>query len=105
MFAKVDLSKTVEYELPIKYSKTPMAIRRAVREQYVKKQNGRCFYCNNKLDVDPPKPIMKLKIDWGLFPEGFLNNPVHLHHDHDTDLTVGVTHAYCNAVLWQYHNE
>ena len=32
-------------------------------------------------------------------------HPIHLHHDHDTDLTIGAVHAYCNAILWEYHNE
>jgi hypothetical protein len=31
-----------------------------------------------------------------------LKSPIHLQHDHDTGLTEGAVHAYCNAVLWQY---
>jgi hypothetical protein len=41
-------------------------------------------------------------INWKLFPENFLMYPVHLQHDHNTNLTEGAVHAYCNAVLWQY---
>jgi hypothetical protein len=40
-----------------------------------------------------------------LFPELFLKYPVHLHHSHVTGLTIGAVHAYCNAVLWVYHDE
>jgi hypothetical protein len=40
-----------------------------------------------------------------LFPKNFLKWPVHLHHSHDTGMTIGAVHSYCNAVLWQYHNE
>ena len=32
----------------------------------------------------------------------FFKWPVHLHHCHDTGMTTGAVHCYCNAVLWQY---
>jgi hypothetical protein len=38
-----------------------------------------------------------------LFPPNFLKYPVHLQHNHDTDMTEGAVHARCNAVMWQYH--
>jgi len=30
---------------------------------------------------------------------------MHLHHNHETDMTEGAVHAYCNAVLWQYEGK
>jgi len=39
------------------------------------------------------------------FPKGMFNYPIHLHHCRKTDLSIGAVHAYCNAVLWEYHNE
>jgi hypothetical protein len=40
-----------------------------------------------------------------LFPKGFLNAPVHLHHSHVTNMTLGAVHGYCNGYLWQYLGE
>ena len=31
-----------------------------------------------------------------------LAHPIHLQHNHSTDMTEGAVHAYCNCVLWQY---
>lgn len=93
-----------EFTLPVLYSKTSSANRRLVREQYVKDQHGLCYWCNCVLTEQPPKDILDMKINWRLFPTGFLNAPIHLQHNHDTDLTEGAVHAYCNAVMWQYHN-
>ena len=92
-------------KLPVMYDEINARERKAVREQYIKEQNGRCMFCNNKLTEDPPEPIKKSWIDWGLFPTGFLKSPVHLQHNHDTGMTEGAVHNYCNAVLWQYHGE
>jgi len=44
-----------------------------------------------------------MDINLKLFPPGFLKNPVHLQHNHDSDLTEGAVHAKCNGVMWQYH--
>jgi len=58
------------------------------------------------LRYGPPEFLsLEKRIDWDLFPPGFLKNPVHLHHNHDTGMTIGAVHAYCNAVLWQYYGE
>ena len=73
-----------------------------VREQYEADQNGDCFHCGVPLYEDPPGWVVSKRIDWSMFPKGFLNHPVHLHHDHNTGLTEGAVHAYCNAVMWQY---
>ena len=36
------------------------------------------------------------------FPQNFLQYPIHLQHNHDTGMTEGAVHNYCNAVMWQY---
>lgn len=84
------------------YSKLTPQQRREVREQYIKEQKGKCFYCLQSLSEEAPKDITKRKINWDLFPPNFLKYLVHLQHDHDTDLTEGAVHNYCNAVMWQY---
>lgn len=90
-------------ELPVHYSKLNWKTRRAAREQYIKEQNNKCMFCNELLTERPPSPITDMKIDWSLFPPKFLDHPIHLQHDHNTDLTEGAVHAYCNAVMWQYY--
>lgn len=93
----------MNYKLPVLYSKADAQQRREVREQYVKQQNGLCYWCKSPLDRKPPEEITRKKINWKLFPPNFLRYPVHLQHDHRSDLTEGAVHAYCNAVMWQYH--
>lgn len=90
-------------ELPILYNKATAAKRREARNQYIENQKGLCFWCRCSLEEDPPKEITSKSINWDYFPEGFLDNPIHLQHDHYTGLTEGAVHAYCNAVMWQYH--
>lgn len=90
------------YKLPVLYSRLEQRERRAVREQYVQQQNNLCWHCGEPLDKPPPQHIKDKRIDWRLFPRGFTKHPVHLQHDHFTDLTEGAVHALCNAVLWQY---
>lgn len=89
-------------ELPVDYTKLTPQQRREVRMEYIKEQNNLCMYCNETLDEKPPERITSKQINWKLFPENFLMYPVHLQHDHNTNLTEGAVHAYCNAVLWQY---
>ncbi len=91
--------------LPINYDSAGNIKRKKAREQYVKEQKGKCWYCSNQLDGDPTKPVMTSSINHSLFPKGFFNNPVHLHHNHKTGMTIGAVHARCNAYLWQYHGE
>ena len=62
-------------------------------------------YDNEDLHSEPPEWITNQHIIWEAFPPGFLNHPIHLQHDHDTGLTEGAVHSYCNAVLWQYHGK
>lgn len=92
-------------DIPAHYPSLEWNERRAVRSAYIERQNGSCAYCKSPLGSEPPKRIRRKPIDWGKFPPGFLRHPVHLHHCHDTGMTVGAVHSYCNAVLWQYHGE
>ncbi len=91
------------YNLPVDYDKLPQRERRAVREQYIKQQDNLCMFCGEDLFDEPPERVTEQYINWDFFPRGFLNAPIHLQHDHGTGLTEGAIHAYCNAVLWQYH--
>ena len=49
-------------------------------------------------------PVDYTKINWKLFPKFFLVHPIHLQHNHETNMTEGAVHAYCNAVMWQYES-
>ncbi len=91
-------------KLPTDYSKLTWQERKAVREEYVKIQDGKCYFCKAVLSKPTPKKITKKQIDWSLFPENFLQYPIHLQHNHDTGMTEGAVHNFCNAVMWQYHN-
>jgi hypothetical protein len=79
--------------------------KRAVREEYIKLQNGKCYYCGEPLDKRASSNIRCQAIDVKLFPKGFFNYPIHLHHNHNTGMTIGAVHCYCNAVMWQYDDE
>ena len=92
----------MSFKLPVHYSKLHWTERKFVRQQYIKEQEHKCFYCGCSLYEEPPKWVTNKKINWGLFPKNFLKYPIHLQHNHDTDLTEGAVHAYCNAVMWQY---
>lgn len=91
-----------EKPLPALYDKLTSIERGAVRQQYSRLQNWSCFFCGTSLWHDAPQELRDLPIDWDLFPEQFLKYPVHLQHDHNTGLTEGSVHAYCNAFMWQY---
>ena len=93
----------MQYKLPILYSQATSKERRLVREQYVTEQDGLCYWCKSPLHSKPTADITSKKINWELFPPFFLKHPIHLQHDHASDLTEGAVHAYCNAVMWQYH--
>lgn len=92
-------------KLPVNYNKLTSRSRKAIREQYVQLQEGICCHCGCSLSGEASKKVMGLKVNKGLFPRGFFNWPIHLHHDHTTGMTIGAIHCYCNAVLWQYHGE
>jgi hypothetical protein len=90
------------YELPTDYTKLTPKQRREVRLQYINEQKNLCYYCGESLNSDAPKRITSKPINWNYFPPNFLQHPIHLQHNHYTNMTEGAVHSYCNAVLWQY---
>ena len=90
---------------PLNYNMLTPTKRATVREQYIAEQDGKCFYCVNGLDEESSKVVRDFDVDPSLFPPGFLNHPIHLQHNHETGMTEGAVHAYCNAVLCQYHGK
>lgn len=91
--------------LPANYEEMDWIERKKVREQYVIIQGGKCQFCGAQLDGQPSAKVRAKKVNSALFPRSFFKHPVHLHHDHNTGLTIGAVHNHCNAVLWQYHGE
>lgn len=89
-------------KLPVKYDDINHKQRRLVRLEYEKTQNELCWFCNTKLS-DKSSDIRTVQSS--LFPSGFFKYPIHLHHDHNTGLTIGAVHNKCNAILWQYYNQ
>lgn len=102
-----DIAKTSEdkFTLPIDYTKLNPRQRVEVRKQYIKLQKNKCTYCGGNLNEIPNIDIDRFPIDLTLFPPNFLGHPIHLHHNHDTNMTEGAVHSYCNAVLWQYEGK
>lgn len=99
-FSKMDTPQT--WHLPVKYKELSKSEKFEVRNQYRRQQDDLCAYCGEPLS-EPCAPKIKAKrLDLRRFPPGFLDHPVHLHHDHDTGLTLGAVHAYCNGVSFQY---
>ena len=92
-------------ELPVDYGSLSPTERRAVREEYIRLQGGKCHHCGAPLDGEASEEMRGLRIDRSLFPEGFFKYPVHLHHSHEDGMTIGAVHNRCNAILWQYHGE
>lgn len=93
------------YNLPVDYDKLNRDERMAVRDLYVLVQNGKCYFCEHELNGPPGPKAADRNVNFRLFPDGFFTRPVHLHHNHDTGLTIGAVHARCNAVLWQHYGE
>ena len=91
-----------EMDLPKDYTKLNTKTRKEVREEYIKRQENKCMFCHTSLDENPDSSITNKKINWKLFPIGFMKNPIHLQHCHKSGLTEGAVHAYCNAVMWCY---
>ncbi len=92
-------------KLPLNYDNLTYPQRKSVREEYIKQQDGNCYFCKDSLKGEPAKKVSDKTITEGLFPPSFFKWPVHLHHSHDTGMTIGAVHCYCNAVLWEYHHE
>ena len=92
-----------------RYVSEPSALsaseRRKERKRLTKVQNGKCWLCGASLRQKPTIAIRRLPLNKGLFPKGFFSHPVHLHHDHTTGKSVGVVHALCNGVLWEYFGQ
>lgn len=99
------LETVMAIALPARYSQLTPRGRAAARAQYAVLQLGLCCHCQAPLDGPPAPEILAKPINWNLFPPDFTKWPLHLHHSHETGLTIGVVHAYCNADLWQYHGE
>ena len=91
--------------LPINYDDAQWAVRKQAREQYVYAQEGLCWLCKEPLDGQPSDKILKFKINRKLFPKRMFDNPIHLHHNRVSGLTIGAVHAICNAYLWQHKGE
>jgi hypothetical protein len=91
--------------LPTRYAGLSPAMRRLIRAEYAQRQEGKCLHCAWPLEGPPSAEVRAKPINWNLFPPNFTKWPLHLHHDHRTGLTIGTVHAYCNAVMWQYHGE
>lgn len=89
-------------KLPVDYTKLTPFQRKQVREEYIKLQNNKCYYCGEDLNKKAPDRITNKPINWSLFPPNFLKYPIHLQHDHYNNMTEGAVHNYCNAVMWQY---
>lgn len=92
-------------ELPVKYDELNRRQKRLVKELYIEQQKGLCCFCKCPLDGNPSDEVMNRHISEKWFPKGFFENPVHLHHNHNTGLTIGAVHCRCNAYLWQYLGE
>lgn len=100
-----DLVKTKPDQFPnppYEYTKLSQRERAILRGEYVVRQKGLCWFCKEPLDEVPSEQVRRKKLNLNMFPQGFLRHPVHLHHDHATDLTIGAVHAECNGYLWQY---
>ena len=91
--------------LPAMYAAMSPRERRAARQQYSAMQGGLCHHCKAPLSGPPAAHVARLRVKRSLFPPSFFQHPVHLHHSHETGLTIGAVHNHCNAVLWQYHGE
>lgn len=95
----------MKMRLPINYNTATWKERKSARNEYIHLQREMCFHCGASLRESPSKEIMNAVINWKLFPKGFMNYPIHLHHNHNTGLTIGAVHARCNAYLWQFKGE
>ena len=92
-------------DLPINYTKATWQERRDARNQYVELQDNLCWFCGCFLTGKPSQEVQDAYLNMRLFPKGFLDYPVHLHHDHTTHMTIGAVHSKCNGYLWQYLGE
>ena len=92
----------MDVSLPTLYNELSWQERKAVREEYVREQDDRCWYCKGFLCEEPIKEVRERPVNLRLFPPGFFDHLIHLHHDKRTGLTIGAVHALCNAVSFQH---
>jgi hypothetical protein len=104
--AKLDFTavKVRAIRLPALYDKLTPAERVQVRDQYVERQKGLCWYCKAPLEGSHILEVDK-KVLVREYPPDFFKYRVHLHHNHVTGKTLGAVHNRCNAVLFEYHGE
>jgi hypothetical protein len=95
---------SVDVTLPAIYDALTPEQRRWARGEYARLQGGLCCHCRAPLS-GPPSVDVQNKILSREYPPGFFAWALHLHHNHQTGLTIGTVHARCNAVLWEYHGE
>jgi hypothetical protein len=95
----------VAITIPCVYHDTSIEVRRIVREEYMRRQKNMCLFCASPLTGPPGYQAMRVSVSVFLFPAGFFNNPIHLHHNHKDGMTLGAVHALCNAILWEHFNE
>lgn len=92
--------------IPAMYDALTWFERRTVREDYIILQKGACYWCKATLTSDTPLHLReRFPLDQRCWGPEFLKHPIHLHHCHRSGLTLGATHAYCNAILAQYYGE
>jgi len=99
------IKNTTGMQLPVNYNLLNWKQKKQVREQYIKQQKNLCYHCKGLLSNRPDDSILKYPIHPHLYPPHFFKYSVHLHHNHKTGMTIGAVHCYCNAVLWEYHQE
>jgi hypothetical protein len=91
--------------LPAVYDRLSPTDRRIVREEYVRRQSGKCCLCKGDLALPPSEFVQTVWVDESLFPPGFFRHRVHLHHSHRTGKTLGAVHCRCNAVAFQHFGQ
>lgn len=90
---------------PVEYLALTEAQKTRKRAEYVTYQKGLCHHCKAPLSGKPAGRAGSDPIRESLFPRGFFQHHIHLHHDHESGFTIGAVHARCNAWLWQYKGE
>lgn len=85
-------------ELPQNYERISRYKRKLVRDEYIRIQDGNCWFCKGKLN----ESSLYDHVSTVEFVKGFYNHPIHLHHDHGTGMTIGAVHAKCNGVSYCY---
>lgn len=85
-------------ELPTKYSSLSGERLAVVKEAYICLQRERCWLCGGNL-YELPNHVVDNPNLIGLCSSQLAEqHPLHLHHNHDTGLTLGVAHAECNII-------